>query len=95
MRRGSDYPLWIAGVGALAFLYLPVAVVVAFSFHDQSIIAWPLQLGTLRWYGMLAADTGMLAAAWASVKLALLAVAIALVMGVPGAFVLDLSLIHI
>ncbi|HXS25905.1 MAG TPA: hypothetical protein VN719_16840, partial [Gemmatimonadales bacterium] len=89
MRRGTDYLLWTAGAGALAFLYLPVAVVVAFSFHDQGIIAWPLRLGTLRWYGVLAGDTGMLAAAWASVKLAVLAVAIALAMGVPGAFVLD------
>jgi hypothetical protein len=64
-------------------------VVVLFSFHDQSIIAWLLRLGTLRWYGVLAGDAGMLAAGLASVKLALLAVVIALAVGVPGAFVLD------
>src|SRR6476661_3261997 len=88
-RSATDGLLWTAGVGALLFLYLPVVVVVLFSFHDQNIIAWPLQLGTLRWYGVLAGDSAMLAAAWASVKLALLAVAIALAVGVPGAFVLD------
>ena len=72
-----------------AFIYAPLAIVILYSLHDSSIIAWPLKLGTLRWYGVLAHDTSMLAAAWASVKLAVLAVIIALAVGVPGAFVLD------
>ena len=38
---------------------------------------------------MLAHDTSLLTAAWASLKLAVLAVMIALAVGVPGAFVLD------
>jgi spermidine/putrescine transport system permease protein len=63
--------------------------VILYSLHDSSIIAWPLKLGTWRWYGVLVHDTSMLAAAWASVKLAVLAVVIALAVGVPGAFVLD------
>src|SRR3954469_20208206 len=83
--------LWLSGGAVFAFIYLPLVVVVVFSFHDSAIIAWPLRLGTFRWYEALAHDRGMLDAALASVKLALLAVAIALVVGVPGAFVLDRS----
>ena len=81
--------LWVAGMGAFAFIYLPLVVVIVYAFHDSPIIAWPLQLGTLRWFTALAHDRGMIVAALASLKLALLAVAIALLVGVPGAFVLD------
>jgi spermidine/putrescine transport system permease protein len=81
--------LWLAGSLVFAFIYLPLAVVIVYAFHDSPIIAWPLQLGTLKWFTALAHDRGMLESALASLKLALLAVAIALVIGVPGAFVLD------
>jgi spermidine/putrescine transport system permease protein len=92
MPRRSDpltAGLWASAGAVFAFIYAPLAIVVLYSFHDSSIIAWPLKLGTLRWYGVLAHDTSMLAAGWASVKLAVLAVIIALAVGVPGAFVLD------
>src|SRR6476661_7606528 len=81
--------LWGAGMASFAFIYLPIVVVVIYAFHDSPIIAWPLRLGTFRWFEALSHDRGMLDAAIASVKLALLAVAIALLVGVPGAFVLD------
>jgi spermidine/putrescine transport system permease protein len=81
--------LWIVGTLVFAFIYIPLAVVVLYSFHTGSIIAWPIELGTFRWYGVLAHDRGMIAAFWASLKVAVLAVLIALAFGVPGAFVLD------
>jgi spermidine/putrescine transport system permease protein len=81
--------LWLAGIAVFAFIYLPIAVVIVYSVHDSPIVAWPLKLATLRWYGMLAQDRAMIDAALASVKLALLAVAIAVPVGVTGAFVLD------
>jgi spermidine/putrescine transport system permease protein len=81
--------LWAAGTAVFLFIYLPLVVVIIYSFHDAAIVAWPLRLGTFRWYGALAHDRGMLDAAVASFKLALLAVIIALAVGVPGAFVLD------
>ena len=81
--------LWLTGVGVFAFIYLPLVVVIIFAFHDSPIIAWPLRLGTFRWFQALSHDRGMIDAAIASVKLGFLAVAIALLVGVPGAFVLD------
>jgi spermidine/putrescine transport system permease protein len=81
--------LWTAGLATFAFIYLPIAVVVVYAFHDSPIIAWPLQLGTLRWFGALTHDRAMIDAALASLKLGLLAVAIATLVGVPGAFVVD------
>jgi ABC-type spermidine/putrescine transport system permease subunit II len=92
-RRGDGLTasLWAMGGAVFAFIYLPLVVVIVYAFHDSPIIAWPLRLGTLKWFTALAHDRGILDAALASVKLALLAVAIALVVGVPGAFELDRS----
>jgi len=98
MKRSSsptthlpEIALWGVSGLVFGFLYLPLAVVVVYAFHDSAIIAWPLRLGTLRWFEALAHDRAMLAAALASLKLGLLAVAIALALGVPAAFVLDRS----
>jgi spermidine/putrescine transport system permease protein len=81
--------LWSLGIAIFVFIYAPLLVVVLYSFHDSRIIAWPLQLGTLHWYGVLLQDRGMLESVVASLKLAALAVVISLGVGVPGAFLLD------
>ena len=87
--RLADGALGLAAAAVFAFLYLPLAVVVVYAFHDSAIIAWPLRLGTWRWFVALAHDRAMLVAAGASLKLALLAVLLALGAGVPTALVLD------
>ena len=87
--RLGDLGLGVVAALVFAFLYLPLAVVVVFAFHDSAIIAWPLRLGTLRWFAALGHDRAMLTAAGASLKLALVAVALALALGVPAAFALD------
>jgi spermidine/putrescine transport system permease protein len=81
--------LWTAGLGVFAFIYLPLVVVVLYAFHDSPIIAWPLRLGTTKWFVALIHDRGMIDAALASLKLSLLTVTLSLLVGVPGAFVLD------
>ena len=79
----------MTGAAVFLFIYLPLVVVVLYAFHDANIVAWPFHGWTLRWFSALAHDRGFLDAAWASVKLALLATTLALGIGVPGAFVLD------
>lgn len=81
--------LWLSGTGVFLFIYLPLAVVVLYAFHDASIVAWPFRPFTVRWFEALAHDRGMIAAAVASLKLAVMATGLALAVGVPGAFVLD------
>ena len=60
--------LWVVGTAVFAFIYLPLVVVIVYSVHDSPIIAWPLKLGTLRWYTALTHDRAMLGAALASLK---------------------------
>ncbi len=81
--------LWAAGIAVFLFIYGPLVIVMVYSVHDSSIISWPLRLYTFRWYEVLLQDRGMLDAVVASLKLAALAVAISLVVGVPGAFLID------
>jgi spermidine/putrescine transport system permease protein len=91
-RRPTDRwtsVLWLTGSGVFLFIYLPLAVVILYAFHNATIVAWPFQPFTLHWFGDLAHDRGLIEAAGASLKLALLATALALGVGVPGAFVLD------
>jgi spermidine/putrescine transport system permease protein len=81
--------LWAAGFGVFLFIYLPLLVVILYAFHDGRIVAWPFQPFTLHWFRDLAHDRGMIDAAIASLKLAVMATSLALGVGVPGAFVLD------
>ncbi|MBL8481281.1 MAG: ABC transporter permease [Rhodocyclaceae bacterium] len=72
--------LWGAALATYAFLYLPLAVVVLFSFNDSELNAsW---VGyTTRWYRVLANDTDMLQAAANSLFIALAASTAATVLG--------------
>lgn len=78
MKRSAF--LWIAGLATYAFLYLPLAVVVLFSFNDSELNASWVGF-TTRWYSKLMADEGMLQAAANSLFIALTASAVATVLG--------------
>lgn len=73
--------------GVLAFLYIPLAVLFAFSFNDSKYsIAW--KGFTLKWYDALFANQQLLDAAANSVLLAVVAASIATVIGTLGAIAL-------
>jgi len=88
-RPLRDYPLAFAAVVALAFLYIPIAVLVVFSFNDNPVTTLPLRGFTLDWYARALANEQMLAAMWNSLVVAFFAVILCLLVGVPSAFALD------
>src|SRR5512138_2369167 len=79
MRRTSPW-LWVSAAGVVLFLYLPLAVVVVYSFNDSRLNAEWVGF-TWRWYQVLFADEEMIQAALNSVAIALGASAIATVLG--------------
>ena len=84
MRR-RVLAIWAFGV--LAFLYLPVALLVAYSFNDASLgVRWTGF--TLRWYWLLAADDSLFAALGHSVIIASATTLIATALGTSGAWLL-------
>ncbi|MCX8085678.1 MAG: ABC transporter permease subunit [Rhodocyclaceae bacterium] len=76
----SRFWLWAAALAVYAFLYVPLAVVVIFSFNDSQLnAAW---VGfTTDWYAKLFQNEEMLAAAANSLSIALLSSTLATVLG--------------
>jgi spermidine/putrescine transport system permease protein len=68
---------------ALLFLFLPLLVLILYSFNDSSSMNW--NGFSLRWYARLIADRGLWRAFWNSVIIALTSAATATVIGTLGA----------
>jgi spermidine/putrescine transport system permease protein len=81
--------LGIAAASALGFLYGPIITLMIFSFNDNPITRLPLTGWTLDWYYKALTNADLLAALWNSVIVAVFAVMICLVIGIPTAFALD------
>ena len=77
-----------AALGVLAFIYVPLALVLLNSFSASATFAWPPPGLTLRWWQVAATNAGVRTAVVASVQVALLASAIAVVLGTLAALAL-------
>ncbi|MGC1486365.1 MAG: ABC transporter permease [Albidovulum sp.] len=81
---------WLAGIGLiLAFLYIPIAILVAYGFNDSRSLTWPMSGFTLSWYEKLAANSQLIDAFFNSLYVAFWATTLTLIIGVPAAIVLD------
>jgi putative spermidine/putrescine transport system permease protein len=84
-RRGRILWFVVAAVG-LAFIYVPLLVVVVNSFNPAKVFSWPPRGFSLTWWDKALHNDGVVAAVWTSVKAGLGATAIALVLGSMVAF---------
>jgi putrescine transport system permease protein len=80
MRKGaSAFNVTSLALG-LAFLYLPIAVLVIYSFNASRLVTvwggWSLE-----WYRALLSDAAMIESAWVSLRVALLSAAAATILG--------------
>lgn len=84
-------PLGLAVYSALvfAFLYLPILVLVVYSWNGQGVGGFPPQNLTLHWYRLLFQDDAIWASVVNSIVVALASVLIALSLGIPAALALD------
>ncbi len=79
--------LLIAAVGmVLVVIYAPLAVVIINSFNPAKTIGWPPSGFTLHWWRIAWSSGGALDAVWVSVRVGLMAMTIALVLGTLLAF---------
>jgi putative spermidine/putrescine transport system permease protein len=65
----------------LAFIYVPILVIVIYAFNEDRAQRWPLSGVTLDWFDRAIHNPGVRDALWTSVKAGLGATAIALVLG--------------
>lgn len=77
----ARWVLRAAALGVLAFIYVPLALVLLNSFSSSATFAWPPPGLTLRWWQVAASNEGVRAAVVTSVQVALLATMIAVVLG--------------
>ena len=70
----------------LLFIYLPLGVVLLYSFNASSLVRWPITDLTLDWYAKAFADAGIRKALIASLQAAIGATTIALILGTMIAF---------
>ncbi len=81
------YLLHAAMALGYAFLYLPIAALVVYSFNASRLVTVWAGFST-RWYVELAENTRMLEAAWLSLQVAALSATLALALGTLAGFVL-------
>ena len=77
----SGVLLRIATAATLAFIYLPLFVIALYAFNESITQGWPISGYTTDWFGEAWRDDGVRDALWLSVKAALVATTVALVLG--------------
>ncbi|HKW26492.1 MAG TPA: ABC transporter permease [Terriglobales bacterium] len=87
----SGNPRWLALYALLvfAFLYLPIVVLIVYSFNGGGVGGFPPHDFTLNWYRMLLGDGAMWDSVLNSLMVAFAAMAISLLLGIPAALALD------
>lgn len=81
--KGRGLAAYCAGL--YAFLYLPLAVMVAFSFNDaRRNVVW--RGFTLEWYGSLLRNAELLSALWTTLRLALTASVLSSLLGLLASY---------
>ena len=88
-KRASDWTLGLAAFAVVDFLYLPVVVLIIFSFNDNKLTTWPLAGFTWHWYHDAFSNKELMAALWNSIYVATIATALCVVLGVPAGIALD------
>src|SRR6201999_3742892 len=85
-RKFSSFNLVSLALG-LAFLYLPIAILVIYSFNDSRLVTvWGG--ASLRWYRALFNNSAMLDSAWVSLRVAFLSATAATLLGTLAALAL-------
>jgi len=86
MKRLSTFNITALTLG-FAFLYLPMILLVIYSFNASKLVTVWAGFST-KWYGELLRDEAFLDAAWVTIKVAVMSSTLATVLGTTAAYVL-------
>ncbi len=89
--RRADPVTWLlyaAAILVFAFIYLPLLVVVVYSFNPDSVNSFPMRGFSLRWYRVMLENESLMKALRVSVGIALGGTVVGVLLGVPGALAL-------
>jgi putative spermidine/putrescine transport system permease protein len=88
LSRSARWVFGFLALVCLAFIYVPLFVVVINSFNASKVFAWPPQSYTTEWWNAAFTNSGLREAVLTSVAIAIAATALALVLGSLIAFAL-------
>ncbi len=79
---------WLSLVIGFAFLYIPIIVLIVFSFNESRLVTVWAGFST-KWYNELFHNQSILSAAWTTVRIAFLSAFIATILGTTAGLVLS------
>lgn len=87
----AESPLWLRwyAITVFCFLYLPIVILVVYSFNGAGVGGFPPRDLTLNWYRLLFADDAIWTSVLNSLIVAFAAIAISLTFGIAAALALD------
>jgi putative spermidine/putrescine transport system permease protein len=85
-RRGTRIGLGVWAGLVVCFLYFPIALIVVYAFNKSNVQSWPIPGFTTHWFRVAWRSSEVRDAVWLSVRAALLATGVALVLGSAAAF---------
>jgi putative spermidine/putrescine transport system permease protein len=83
--RGTKIGLGVVAFLVIALLWLPLLLIMVYAFNDSAIQSWPISGFTLHWFHEAWHDPEARSSLWLSIKVGLVATAIALVLGTAAA----------
>src|SRR3954452_15456975 len=84
--RGTRIALIVWTIGVVLFLFLPILLIGVYAFNPSNVQSWPLDGLSTKWFSSTFHNEEMRQALWLSMKAALLATGIALLLGTLAAF---------
>jgi spermidine/putrescine transport system permease protein len=88
VSRGGRRALWGFFLLLVAFLYLPILVLIVFSFNDREFVSFPWEGFTLRWYQEFVRNAALLTALRTSLLIALASSVVTVGLAVPASIAL-------
>lgn len=91
MSASAESSRWLSlhALAVFCFLYLPIVVLIVYSFNGQGVGGFPPRNLTLDWYRTLLGDAAIWDSVMNSLMVAFAAMAISLALGIPAALALD------
>ncbi len=84
--RGARIALWAWAALVFCFLWVPIALMAVYAFNASNVQSWPIAGFTTKWFSQAWHDEQVRSSLWLSTRAALLATAIALLLGSLAAF---------
>lgn len=85
----ANKSLTFAAIAVFVFLYIPLAVIVLYSFSAEKVNVWPIQSWTTAWYGEMWDDPQIRSGILLSIRVGLIAAATAILLGTLAALAVD------